>query len=130
MPMYFIFMKFTPQQANIKPNKERTPFMDNVLANHIEKTPGKCGGQACLVGHRIRVADIVVWHEKRGYCPDEIVHLFPGITLADVYAALTYYFDNRDDIVADLRQSEKAAEWARANLPTKIPTEYRERNGG
>jgi uncharacterized protein (DUF433 family) len=57
---------------------------------HIEKKPGVCGGRACIAGHRIRVADIVAWHEKRGYCPDEIMALFPGITLADVYAALAY----------------------------------------
>jgi hypothetical protein len=29
---------------------------------------------------------------------DEIVHHFPTISLADVYAALSYYWDHRDDI--------------------------------
>jgi uncharacterized protein (DUF433 family) len=62
----------------------------DLLVKHIEKTPGVCGGRACIAGHRIRVQDIVVWHERRGYSPDEIVDLFPGITLADVYAALAY----------------------------------------
>ena len=58
------------------------------MIQHIVKTPGVCGGKACLAGHRIRVIDIVVWHEKRGYAPDEVVAMFPGITLADSgYAA-------------------------------------------
>ena len=78
---------------------------------HIEKREGVCGGRACIAGHRIRVADIVTWHEKRGYSPDEIVDLFPGITLADVYAALAYYLDNREEIEDDLRKSADAAAW-------------------
>jgi uncharacterized protein (DUF433 family) len=64
--------------------------MDTLMVKHIEKTPGVCGGRACIAGHRIRVQDIVVWHEKRGYSPDEIVDMFRGITFGDVHAALTY----------------------------------------
>src|SRR5437660_8538834 len=80
--------------------------MTPVSTEHITKTPGICGGRACIAGHRIRVADIVVWHERRGYSPDEIVSLFPGLTLGDVHAALAYYFDNREEIEADLRLDE------------------------
>ncbi len=81
--------------------------MPDVLTHHIVKTPNVCGGRACIAGHRIRVADIVVWHEHRGYATDEIVTLFPGLTLGDVHAALAYYFDNRQEIEADLRLDEK-----------------------
>src|SRR5712692_7076852 len=57
--------------------------MAAVITDRIAKTPGICGGKACIAGHRIRVMDIVGWHEKRGYSLDEIVTWFPGITLAD-----------------------------------------------
>jgi uncharacterized protein (DUF433 family) len=77
---------------------------------HITKTRGICGGRACIAGHRVRVLDIVVWHERRGYSPDEIVDMFPGITLADVYAALSYYFDHRDEIEGELRDGEQWAD--------------------
>ena len=100
------------------------------MVKHIDKSPGVCGGRACIVGHRIRVADVVAWHEKRGYSPEEIVLLFPGITLADVYAALAYYFDNRQEIEEDFRKAEQAADWVKAHVPTKIPAEIRERDGG
>lgn len=99
------------------------------MVSHITKTPGVCGGRACIAGHRIRVLDIVVWHEKRGYSPDEIVDMFPGISLADVYAALAYYFDNRDEIDADFRAEQQAGEWLRSNIPSKIPSELREKRG-
>lgn len=104
--------------------------MENVLIQHIEKTPGVCGGRACIAGHRIRVQDIVVWHEKRGYSPDEVVDMFPGITLADVYAALTYYFDNREEIEEEFRKSDERADWLTANVPSKIPADLREKRGG
>ena len=61
---------------------------------HIESTPGTCGGKARIAGTRIRVQDIVFWTEE-GRSPDEIVAAFPHLTLADVYAALAYYHDNR-----------------------------------
>ncbi|NEO28290.1 MAG: DUF433 domain-containing protein, partial [Kamptonema sp. SIO4C4] len=51
-------------------------------------TPEICGGKPCIAGHRIRVQDIVIWHEQMGLSPDEIVSRHPTITLADVYAAL------------------------------------------
>lgn len=104
--------------------------MESTLTQHIEKTPGVCGGRARISGHRVRVLDIVAWHEKRGYCPDEIVDLFPGITLADVYAALTYYFDHRQEIEDELRQEDAWADWLIKNVPSKIPAELREKLGG
>lgn len=62
---------------------------------------------------------MVVWHEKRGYSPNEIVDLFPGISLADVHAALTYY-DNRAEIENEFLKAEEWAGWLRANIPSKI----------
>src|SRR5207237_3714328 len=97
--------------------------MENVIVEHITKTPDVCGGKACIAGHRIRVMDIVVWHEMRGYCADEIVDMFPGITLADVYAALAYYFDHREELEADFRKDDEWAEWLKANIPSKIPAQ-------
>jgi uncharacterized protein (DUF433 family) len=82
----------------------------------ISRTPGVCGGKACVAGHRVRVLDIVVCHEHQGMTPDEIVCHYPTITLADVHAALAYYFEHIDEI-----QQEMRAERAFAN-------EFRRRN--
>ncbi|MEM1173016.1 MAG: DUF433 domain-containing protein, partial [Cyanobacteria bacterium P01_H01_bin.35] len=59
----------------------------SAITEHIEITPGICGGKPRIAGHRIRVEDIVICHEKMGLSPDEIVSQYPSITLADVYAA-------------------------------------------
>ena len=103
--------------------------MENVITQHITKTPGVCGGRACIAGHRIRVMDIVGCHEKRGMPVKEVVEEFPGITPADVHAALAYYFDNREEIEADFRTDDEWARWAEANLPSLIPKELKEKLG-
>ena len=94
--------------------------MDNVITQHITKTPGICGGKACIAGHRIRVMDIVVWHEMRGCCADEVVAAFPGISLGDVHAALAYYFDHREEIEADFKRDEEFADALRHKFPSKL----------
>jgi uncharacterized protein (DUF433 family) len=102
----------------------------DALTQHITKTPGVCGGRACIAGHRIRVMDIVVCHEMRGMSPAEIVYQYPGITIADVHSALAYYFDNVEEIRNEFRKDEEWARWAEANLPSLIPRALKEKLGG
>jgi len=100
--------------------------MGDVNRQYITKTPGVCGGRACIAGHRIRVMDIVVLHERRGMCPEEIVYQYPTITLAEVHAALAYYFDHREEIEADFRNDEKWAAFAEANFPSVLKDPLRD----
>lgn len=72
-----------------------------VLERHIEITPGVAGGKPRIAGHRITVQDIVIWHERMGRSADEICAEY-DLTLADVYAALAYYFDHREEIDPEL----------------------------
>ncbi|MEM9276367.1 MAG: DUF433 domain-containing protein [Cyanobacteria bacterium P01_F01_bin.143] len=92
--------------------------MKSVISEHIEITPGVCGGKPRIAGHRIRVQDIVIWHQDLGMSPDEIVFHYPSITLADVYAALAYYYDNLEEIRQQIRESEKFAQ----DLQRKTPS--------
>ncbi|HTG15811.1 MAG TPA: DUF433 domain-containing protein, partial [Blastocatellia bacterium] len=61
--------------------------MTDLKTERITRVPGVCGGKACIAGHRVRVMDIVIWHELMGKRADEIVSEFPVLTLSDVYAA-------------------------------------------
>jgi uncharacterized protein (DUF433 family) len=76
---------------------------------HIAIMPGFCGGKPHIAGHRIKVQHVVVWHERQGNSPDEIVATYPGLTLANVYAALAYYYYHRQEIDADMREDEEFA---------------------
>ena len=83
---------------------------------HIVVTPGTCGGKPRIDGTRIRVQDIVVWHERQGRSPEQIVASYPQLTLADVYAALTYYFDHCEDIKRQMKAGEDFVAQMKAEL--------------
>jgi len=88
----------------------------------ITKVTDVCGGRACIAGHRVRVLDIVIWHEHQGLPPDEIVSQVPSITLADVHAALAYYYDHREEIQEEIRGERADAEQFRRDNPSLLAT--------
>jgi uncharacterized protein (DUF433 family) len=82
---------------------------------HVSSTPGVCGGKPCIAGTRIRVWDIASLAQS-GHSPDEILTHFPSLTLADVHAALAYYYDNRDEIERTAAEDERFAQDLRRKL--------------
>jgi uncharacterized protein (DUF433 family) len=88
------------------------------IRGHIAIAAGYCGGKPHIAGHRIKVQHIAAWHEQAGKSPDEIVAEYPGLTLADVYAALAYYYDHREEIDDDMQEDEEfVANFKRASPP-------------
>jgi uncharacterized protein (DUF433 family) len=85
-----------------------------VVSEHIGIRPGYCGGKPHILGHRIKVEDVAIWHERMRMSPAEIVEHYPTITLAQVHAALAYYDDHRDEIEADIREGDEFVEKLRA----------------
>ncbi|HVO11546.1 MAG TPA: DUF433 domain-containing protein [Vicinamibacteria bacterium] len=74
---------------------------------HVEKTLGVCGGKACIAGTRIRVLDIVGLR-RRGFEPEEMLRMYAvPLTLAQVHAALAYYYDHPEEIEASIREGRK-----------------------
>ena len=92
----------------------------SIERSHITQTPGVCGGNPCIAGSRIRVQDIFVWHERQGQSPDEIATRFPQLTLADIYAALAYFWDHRDTILTDMENEQSAVEESKRKHPSKL----------
>jgi uncharacterized protein (DUF433 family) len=100
----------------------------NIIQEHIEITPGICGGKPRIAGHRIKVQDIVIWHEQMGMSPDEIIFHHPSITLSDVYAALAYYYDHREEIRQQMAESEAFIEEIRSQTPSILQQKLKQRN--
>ena len=98
-----------------------------VSREHIQVTPGVAGGRPRIAEHRVRVQDIVVWHDALGFSPDEIVMRFPGLTLADVYAALAYYHDHADEIREHIAEDDALAKVIRNDTPSKLVQRFGER---
>jgi uncharacterized protein (DUF433 family) len=89
------------------------------LDRHIEITPGVAGGKPRIAGHRITVQNVVIWHERMGLSADEIATGY-DLTLADVYAALAYYYDHRQEIDAAIRDSGAFVEALQQQIATKL----------
>jgi uncharacterized protein (DUF433 family) len=87
------------------------------LDDHIQLTPDTVGGRPRIRGRRIAVQDIAIWHERLGKSADEIAAEY-DLTLADVYAALAYYFDHREEIDARMTEDRAFAEALRARTPS------------
>ena len=96
------------------------------LDQHIEITPSISGGKPRIAGHRITVENIVIWHERMGKSADEIATEY-DLTLADVYAALAYYFDHRAEIDRSLEESKVFVETLRRQTFSKLYEKPREK---
>jgi uncharacterized protein (DUF433 family) len=93
--------------------------MVQTLDAHIVSNRGIRGGKPHISGHRITVADVVIWHEMMGFSADEIATEY-SLSLADIYAALAYYFDNQALIEISMGESEKFAMDLKKLNPSKL----------
>ena len=98
------------------------------LDDHIEITPGICSGKPRIAGHRITVAHIAIWHERMGKCADEIATEY-DLTLADVYAALAYYFDHLDEINQSIEESREFVKTLRQKTFSKLAEKLQKKRG-
>ena len=63
----------------------------------IEKTPGVCGGDACIRNTRIMVW-LLVAYRQGGMSDQELLYIYPGLTADDLAAAWEYYQHNQQEI--------------------------------
>ena len=77
---------------------------------HIVRTQGVCGGEPVIRGTRIAVRHIVGYYYKAGMSAEEILAKWDYLTPAQVFGALAYYHDNREQINI-LRQKNSHGHW-------------------
>ena len=77
------------------------------------------GGKPRIVGRRVAVQDVIIWHERLGKSVDEIATEY-HLTLADVYAALTYYYDNQVEVDQHIREEKEWVERLKRKVPSKL----------
>ena len=80
--------------------------MNMTVSEHIAITPDTCGGKPRIAGTRITVQHIVLLTEQN-FSADEILARHPHLTLADIHAALAYYYDNQKQIDQQIRDSDE-----------------------
>ncbi|MFO7642619.1 MAG: DUF433 domain-containing protein [Candidatus Competibacteraceae bacterium] len=103
--------------------------MTPIAERHIESTPGIAGGKPRIIGHRITVQDIAIWHERMGKSPDEICNEY-GLTLAEVYAALAFYYDHQAEMDRCIEEQETFVARQHQRTPSVRARKLKARRGG
>ena len=74
-------------------------------------------GFARLAGHRIKVMHLVEVQRAHGYSAEQLQsEAYPHLSLAQIYAALAYYYDHRTEIDEQIRVSDAFADEMRAKM--------------
>ena len=79
------------------------------IGSLISQPPEARAGRPCIAGTGVSVRRIAVLHNA-GCIPEEIARKFGHISLAQVHAALAYYFANKAEIDDDLAAEERLYE--------------------
>ena len=74
--------------------------------NLITINPNIRGGRPCIAGTGLRVTDVVIATIFHHLTPDEIASGY-DISLAQVHAALAYYYEHKAELDADIQQQIK-----------------------
>lgn len=96
----------------------------DTLKNRIISTPGICGGQARIEGHRITVRDIVRWFEILRMSADEIADEY-DLNLYDIYLALAYYHVNQEALQKEWEEADKEMENIKEQFPSRLKSHLR-----
>jgi len=84
-----------------------------VLATQIEIDDS---GVAWLGGTQVKVIEIVLDKVANGWSPEEIHFQHPHLSLAQIYAALAYYYENQSGLDQQLQDRSAQAEQLAASV--------------
>ena len=93
--------------------------MTKPLDDHIAITPNVVGRKPRVAGHRIKVQHIAIWHNEMKIPVAEIAKDY-NLSLADIFAALAYYHDHKEEIDKDIKDDEEFGEAMRKETPLKL----------
>jgi uncharacterized protein (DUF433 family) len=99
------------------------------MIEHIQRTPDLCGGKPHIAGRRITVAHIAVAHEEARLDAETIAAEY-DLTLGQVHAALSYYYDHRDEIDQSMREDEAFVEEMRSRFQSDVQTRLKGQQPG
>jgi uncharacterized protein (DUF433 family) len=102
--------------------------MSQIVAPHIELRPGAAGSRLRIVGKGVLVHAVAVWNTVLHMSPEEIAKGY-DLTLAEVYAALSFYHDHKDELDAVIREEDRHIAEMKAKSPSILQQRIRERFG-
>ena len=77
--------------------------MSTVAASHIRRD---VKGVAWIDDTNVKVVEVVLDWLAYGWSPEEIHFQHPGLSLAQIHAALAHYYDHQDELDAAIASQE------------------------
>lgn len=80
----------------------------SVQINHpyVAQVEGAAGGKPVIRGTRTPVRSVAAYHQM-GNTPEEIQGKLPHLSLAQIYDALSFYYDHQAEIDADIQANRE-----------------------
>jgi len=76
---------------------------------HVASRKGYCGGSPVIAGTKFPVRSVVNYVLRQGMTPEELVAEFHHLSLAQVYDALSYYYDHQGEIERDIAANTESS---------------------
>lgn len=83
-------------------------------------------GVARIAGTRMKVRDIAR-DARQGHRADDIQEAYEHLTMAQIHAALSYYYDHQAEVEAEIEEADRTTEELREQLATPEAVALRER---
>ena len=98
---------------------ERALRKETTSHPYVVKNKDVCDGRPIIAGTRTRVIDIVIEYEVLGRSPDEIIRSHPHLSLYQIHDALSYYYENRDELDQKMKQDQAFIKQLKKNFHRK-----------
>jgi uncharacterized protein (DUF433 family) len=87
--------------------------MSSITTTHIELDEN---GVAWINGTSVKVIEVAVDKIAHGSSPEEIHFQYPHLSLAQIHAALAYYYDHQAELDADIKRRWQEADELATNF--------------
>jgi uncharacterized protein (DUF433 family) len=78
-------------------------------------------GVPLIAGTTMKVVELVTSHQAYGWSPEELHFQYPYLSLGQIYSALAYYWDHKDELDADMeRRYAQAEAWRAEGNPPEL----------
>jgi uncharacterized protein (DUF433 family) len=68
-------------------------------------------------GTRMRVIDLIEAQKAYGYSPEDLATEYPSFTLGQIYSALAYYWDHKQELDEEMARRLASVQELRASMP-------------
>jgi uncharacterized protein (DUF433 family) len=92
---------------------------------YISIDPLVASGQPTIAGSRTKVMDIALRYEYMGLSADEIIEQFPHLTLPQVHDALSYYYENKQELDSKYEDEQEFVKQLKKQFSAKLKARLR-----